>query len=60
MRRLNNENSLVRAELDYGFPLLALLTKQGIEELSRREGTAVRVRVKAPQIHLIPRSPGHE
>ena len=55
VRRLTHEGPLVRVELDCGFPLLALLTKQGCAELSLREGTAVRALVKAPQIHLIPR-----
>ena len=55
VRRLVCDGPLVRVELDCGFPLLALLTKQGCAELALREGVAVRALLKAPQVHLIPR-----
>lgn len=46
VRRLGREGPLVRVELDCGFPLLALLTKQGCEELDLREDRVVRVLLK--------------
>jgi molybdate transport system ATP-binding protein len=46
---------LMRVELDCGFPLLALLTKQACEELALKPGDRVVALVKAPHIHLIPR-----
>ena len=55
MHRLAREGPLVCLELDCGFPLLTLLTKQGCAELVRREGVAVRALFKAPQVHSIPR-----
>jgi molybdate transport system ATP-binding protein len=55
VRGIFHEGPMVRVELDCGFPLLALLTKPGSEALSLKEGSVVRVLIKAPQIHLIPR-----
>jgi len=55
VRRLEREGPLVRVELDCGFPLAALLTKQACEELALGEGQAVLALVKAPHVHLIPR-----
>lgn len=55
VRHLVREGPLVRVDLDCGFPLLALLTKQGCDGLDLHEGCPVRVLLKAPQIHLIPR-----
>lgn len=55
VRALVNEGPMVRVELDCGFPLKALLTKQACEELSLRENAPVMVLIKAPQVHLIPR-----
>ena len=56
VRSLAHEGALVRVELDCGFPLLALVTKQGCEDLSLREDGRVQALLKAPQIHLIPRT----
>jgi molybdate transport system ATP-binding protein len=47
---------MVRVELDCGFGLIALLTRQACEELALGIGEQVNALVKAPQIHLIPRS----
>ena len=47
------EGPMVRVDLDCGFPLAALLTNQGCQELGLREGERVQALVKAPQIHLI-------
>jgi len=49
------EGSLMRVELDCGFSLAALLTKQACEELELRPGDRVVALVKAPNVHLIPR-----
>jgi molybdate transport system ATP-binding protein len=48
------EGPLRRVELDCGFTLTALLTKQACEELSLKSGNEVVALVKAPHIHLIP------
>jgi len=45
----------MRIELDCGFVLTALLTKQACEELVLQPGCKVVALVKAPHIHLIPR-----
>jgi molybdate transport system ATP-binding protein len=54
--RLTPEGPLVRIELDCGFALQALLTKQACAELALREGDHVLALIKAPQVHLIPRA----
>jgi molybdate transport system ATP-binding protein len=53
---LNPEGPMVRIDLDCGFPLAALLTRQASEELILSEGDQISALIKAPQIHLIPRS----
>jgi molybdenum ABC transporter ATP-binding protein len=55
VRSIAREGVLTRAELDCGFPLTALLTRQACEELDLRPGNRVVALVKAPNIHLIPR-----
>jgi molybdate transport system ATP-binding protein len=49
------EGPMMRIDLDCGFPLIALLTKQACEELALKEGDRVVALVKAPHVHLIPR-----
>jgi molybdate transport system ATP-binding protein len=44
----------MRIDLDCGFPLMALLTKQACEELALKPNDRVTALIKAPQIHLIP------
>jgi len=56
VRSVNRQGPLVRIDLDCGFPLIALLTKQACEELALEENDRVIALVKAPHIHLIPRS----
>ena len=56
VRTLTPEGPMVRIELDAGFALSALLTKQACEELGLAAGEQVLALVKAPQIHLIPRT----
>jgi len=53
---VNREGTLMRVELDCGFRLAALLTKQACEELAVKSGDRVLALVKAPHVHLIPRS----
>ena len=45
----------LRVELDAGFPLVALITKQSREELALDAGAAVVATFKASAVHLIPR-----
>jgi molybdate transport system ATP-binding protein len=46
---------IVRIELDCGFPLVAMLTRQSVEELQLAPGVRVSALVKAPHVHLIAR-----
>jgi len=55
VRAIVGEGPLTRIELDCGFPLTAVLTKQACAEMALQEGSAVLALVKAPQIHLVPR-----
>lgn len=52
---LTREGPMVRIDLDCGFPLAALLTKQACEELALSPDERVLALIKAPQLHLIPR-----
>ena len=45
----------LRIELDCGFPLVAVLTRQSAEELGLAVGGRLAALVKAPNVHLIPR-----
>jgi molybdate transport system ATP-binding protein len=54
VRKLEPEGPMVRIELDCGFALSALLTKQACDELALAPGEPVLALIKAPQIHLIP------
>jgi molybdate transport system ATP-binding protein len=55
VKSVAREGALMRVELDCGFVLAALLTKQACEELALQPGTRVVALVKAPLVHLIPR-----
>ena len=55
VRSLHREGAMIRVELDCGFPLAALLTKQACEELALKPEDRVFALVKAPNVHLIPR-----
>ena len=44
---------MIRIELDCGFPLKALLTRQACEELALKPGALIAAMIKVPQIHLI-------
>jgi molybdate transport system ATP-binding protein len=52
---LTAEGPLIRAEVDCGFPLVALITKNSAAELGLHEGDAVTAVIKAPAIHVIDR-----
>ncbi|HEX4348842.1 MAG TPA: ABC transporter ATP-binding protein [Verrucomicrobiae bacterium] len=56
VRTMVSEGPLMRIELDCGFALTAVLTKQACAEMSLKEGASVFALIKAPQIHLVPRS----
>jgi molybdate transport system ATP-binding protein len=47
---------LVRVELDAGFPLFAFVTRPARESLDLKPGDSITALVKAPAIHLVPRS----
>ena len=55
VRAIVNEGPLTRIELDCGFPLTAVLTRQACAEMVLKDNDAVLALVKAPQIHLVPR-----
>lgn len=55
VQAVTREGPLMRVEVDCGFALAALLTKQACEELTVIPGAHVVALVKAPHIHLIPR-----
>ena len=55
VRSITREGTLMRVELDCGFPLAALLTRQACEELALKCGDGIVALVKAPNVHLIPR-----
>jgi molybdate transport system ATP-binding protein len=57
IRSLTAEGPLWRADIECGFQLAALITKQSMEEMPLQIGSEVTALIKAPQIHLIPRSP---
>ncbi len=54
VQSVTREGPLMRVELDCGFALTALLTKQACEELALQRGEHVIALVKAPHVHLIP------
>lgn len=55
VQAVTSEGPLMRIELDCGFPLSVMLTKQACEELSVKAGERLFALIKAPHIHLIPR-----
>jgi molybdopterin-binding protein len=55
VQRTVNVGFQVRVELDAGFPLVVLITKQSLEELSLGPGSRVAASFKATAAHLIPR-----
>jgi molybdate transport system ATP-binding protein len=55
IRNLLSEGASVRVEMDCGFPLVALLTKQGCAELNLKKDDTIYALVKAPHVQLISR-----
>lgn len=55
VRALSSEGPMIRIDLDCGFPLVALLTRQAGDELELAPGAAISVMLKAHHVHLIPR-----
>jgi molybdate transport system ATP-binding protein len=52
---VNVEGALVRVSVDCGFPLTALVTKQGYEELRLSPGATIVAAIKATAVHFIAR-----
>jgi molybdopterin-binding protein len=52
--RVRSTGPYVRVEIDAGFPLVALVTKQSREDLSLEPGVSVFATFKATAVHLIP------
>ncbi len=57
VRRIVPSGPYARVELDAGFPLVSLITKQSQEELALDRGAAVVASFKAMAVHLIPHRP---
>jgi molybdate transport system ATP-binding protein len=56
IQSLTSEGPLVRVNLNCGFGLTALITRPASEELQLQVGDTITAMLKAPAIHLIPRS----
>jgi molybdate transport system ATP-binding protein len=54
VQSLTPEGPHMRVDLDCGFPLTAIVTKQACDEMALKPADAVTALVKAPHIHLIP------
>ncbi len=54
VRRVLPAGPYVRVELDAGFPIVALITKQSLEDLALTPGAQVVASFKATAVHLIP------
>jgi molybdopterin-binding protein len=52
--RVRPSGPYMRVELDAGFPLVALITKQSLEDLALAPGASVVATFKATAVHLIP------
>jgi molybdate transport system ATP-binding protein len=50
----------MRVNLDYGFPLKALVTNQACQDMGLRERDEIVAVVKAPAIHLVPHHRGFD
>jgi molybdate transport system ATP-binding protein len=54
IRAVVNEGPMVRVELDCGFPLVALITRQACEALAPREGDGGAALVRPEAVQLVP------
>jgi molybdate transport system ATP-binding protein len=52
---LTAEGPVIRASLDCGFPLIAIITRPAVQELDLRRGESVTALIKAPAVHVISR-----
>ncbi|MCL4459053.1 MAG: ABC transporter ATP-binding protein [Chloroflexi bacterium] len=59
VRRITPLGSQFRVEVDCGFPIVALITKQSFIDLSLAEGRSVLVSFKASAAHVIRKGLGH-
>ena len=50
---------LTKVRIDVGFELVALVTRQAIEDLELRKGAEIFAVFKASAVHLIPRKADH-
>ncbi|MCB0915194.1 MAG: ABC transporter ATP-binding protein [Actinobacteria bacterium] len=57
VRSVTPEGPLVRVLLDVGFPLQAFVTRPTRDDLGLAAGLPVVAAVKAPAVHLVPRTP---
>lgn len=55
VQSVSQTGSFMRVDLDCGFPLAALITRQAMDELGIKPGRHLLALVKAPHVHLIPR-----
>jgi molybdate transport system ATP-binding protein len=55
IQSLDREGPMVRVNLDCGFPLKALVTKQSCQDLGLTEGEQVNAVLKAAAVHIVPR-----
>jgi molybdate transport system ATP-binding protein len=55
VKSVAREGAFMRIDLDCGFPLVALVTRQACEDLSLQEGSVIFALVKAPHVHLLSR-----
>jgi len=55
VKAIATEGHFMRIDLDCGFPLVALVTRQACEELVLQPGSAVLALIKAPHVHLLTR-----
>ncbi len=55
IRSMLRQGPMTRIDVDCGFPLMALLTKQACEELNLANDDAVTALIKASHVHLIQR-----
>ena len=53
IQNISDEGMMLRIDLDCGFPLKALLTRQACVDLKLKPGETITAMIKAPQIHII-------
>lgn len=58
VRRVTPTGTVVRVEVDCGFPIVATITRRSLEELSLGAGSKLMASFKATAAHLIPHGGG--